>query len=168
MKKKTKTSIEEFSIDLFNETFVMFDIHRDIAKVDRLYELYPTINDAYAGTRVSSFSSQNLDPFGAITAVGIRRVDKKVVCFIGFDFKYVEGKTGLDKLKVLLCRAAHEAVHATDYVFEKKGIIGQDFSDNNETFTYMVEFIFDKCQNYIMSRYENIKVHERTTNTKAR
>ena len=38
----------------------------------------------------------------------------------------------------------HESVHIADYVFESLGMSGQNFSERNEQYAYLVEYIFNK------------------------
>ena len=40
---------------------------------------------------------------------------------------------------------SHESVHAADYICEELGIKGQDFSENNEAYAYLVGWISKCC-----------------------
>ena len=47
----------------------------------------------------------------------------------------------------------HESVHIADYIFESLGMNGQNYSDRNEQYAYLVEYVFNK----INKVYENNK-----------
>lgn len=40
---------------------------------------------------------------------------------------------------------SHESIHAADYICEELGIKGQDFSENNEAYAYLVGWISKCC-----------------------
>lgn len=50
----------------------------------------------------------------------------------------------------------HESVHATDYVFEMTNSYSQEFSEGNEPYAYLVDWIFSKVYNTV-KRYKRWK-----------
>lgn len=50
----------------------------------------------------------------------------------------------------------HESVHITDYVFESLGMNSQNYSERNEQYAYLIEYVFSKI-NKIYTNNKNKK-----------
>lgn len=50
---------------------------------------------------------------------------------------------------------SHEAVHVADYIYEELGIITQPFTDTNENYAYLVQFIVECFDQVRRNKFED-------------
>lgn len=55
----------------------------------------------------------------------------------------------------------HESVHVADYIFQGIGALAQEYSETNEPYVYLVEWVFGKLQNSLTKvNKENERIEE--------
>ena len=75
---------------------------------------------------------------------------------IAYCHKVIEKENGrhgvmcnfIDRRRMTIMTMVHEAVHMADYIYEEIGAIGQNFTDHNEPYAYLVEWIV-KCMDEV-------------------